>query len=157
MKTIQQWLDEYGESHRNPTNKTVHWVCVPSIFFSVVGLLWSIPVPELFLGFNYVPLNWAVIALALVFIYYMLLSVSLSIGMFLFGLFCLALCNYFSLNIQFPLWGLCLIVFGVAWAGQFWGHKIEGKKPSFFKDLQFLMIGPAWLMSFVYTRLGLKY
>lgn len=157
MKTIQNWLDEYGESHQNPTNKAVHWICVPSIFFSVVGLLWSVPVPEFFLNFNYFPLNWAVITLGMVFIYYMMLSVSLSIGMFLFGLFCLAVCNYLAVEVDFPLWGISLIVFSAAWVGQFWGHKVEGKKPSFFKDLQFLMIGPAWLMSFVYKRIGLNY
>ena len=157
MKTIQQWLDEYGESHKNPTNKMVHWICVPSIFFSVVGLIWSIPAPEIFMNFNFLPLNWAVIVLAIVFIYYTILSVALSLGMLLFGLFCLTVCHFLSTNVQFPLWGISLIVFSVAWIGQFWGHKIEGKKPSFLKDLQFLMIGPAWLMSFIYKRFGLKY
>lgn len=157
MKTIQQWLDEYGENHKNPTNKIVHWICVPSIFFSVVGMIWSIPTPEIFMNFNYFPLNWAVIILALVFIYYMILSPSLSFGMLMFGLFCLAVCNYIDTPDGFPLWGISLIIFSVAWVGQFWGHKVEGKKPSFFKDLQFLMIGPAWLMSFIYKRIGIKY
>ena len=156
MKTIQNWLDEYGESHQNPTNKKVHWICVPSIFFSVVGLLASIPTPEVFGSFSF-PLNWAVMALSLVFVYYMTLSFSLSVGMLLFGLFCLYVCHWISMHVPFPLWAICLIVFSVAWVGQFWGHKVEGKKPSFFKDLQFLMIGPAWLMSFIYKRIGLKY
>lgn len=157
MKTLQSWLEEYGESHQNETNKIVHCICVPSIFFSVVGLLWSIPVPEIFLNFKLFPLNWAVIMLGLVFIYYLVLSVTLSIGMFLFGICCLSLCNYLSVKTAFPLWGICLSVFSAAWVGQFWGHKVEGKKPSFFKDIQFLMIGPAWLISFVYKQLGIKY
>ena len=50
MKTINQWLVEYGESHQNPTNKTVHWVCVPLIFFSIIGLLYSIKLPFFSLG-----------------------------------------------------------------------------------------------------------
>ncbi len=119
--------------------------------------MWSIPVPEFFLHISFLPLNWAVITLGLVFIYYVILSVSLAMGMFLFGLFCLAVCQYISGQIEFPLWKISLIVFIVAWIGQFLGHKVEGKKPSFFKDLQFLMIGPAWLMSFIYKRIGLKY
>ena len=45
MKTIQQWLSEYGESHQDHTNKTIHWICVPAIFFSIVGLLFSIKLP----------------------------------------------------------------------------------------------------------------
>ena len=50
-----------------------------------------------------------------------------------------------------------LIIFVIAWIGQFIGHKIEGKKPSFFEDIQFLLIGPAWLLSFIYNKLGIKY
>ena len=54
------------------------------------------------------------------------------------------------------VWRLSLAIFIVAWIGQFIGHKIEGKKPSFFEDLQFLLIGPAWLLSFIYNKLGIK-
>ena len=43
MKSVYNWLDEYGESHQNPLNKKIHWVCVPAIMFSVMGLWWSIP------------------------------------------------------------------------------------------------------------------
>ncbi|GAA3996382.1 hypothetical protein GCM10022408_03730 [Hymenobacter fastidiosus] len=54
-----------------------------------------------------------------------------------------------------PLWGVCIIVFGLAWVGQLWGHKVEGQKPDFLKDLQFLLIGPLWRLPFVYRALGL--
>ena len=50
-----------------------------------------------------------------------------------------------------------ITVFILAWIGQFIGHKIEGKKPSFFEDIQFLLIGPAWLLSFIYKKLGIKF
>ena len=50
-----------------------------------------------------------------------------------------------------------LLTFIIAWVGQFIGHKIEGQKPSFFEDLQFLLIGPAWLISFIYKKIGIKY
>jgi uncharacterized membrane protein YGL010W len=56
-----------------------------------------------------------------------------------------------------PLWLVSAIVFVVAWIGQFYGHKVEGKKPSFLKDIQFLLIGPAWLLHFIYRRLGIPY
>ena len=156
MKTLQNWLDEYGESHQNPTNKAVHRKCVPAIFFSVVGLIWSIPFPFhwVVLGLH---LNWAFIALGLVFLYYLTLSLSLSIGLFLFGALCLEGNRYLDTLELMPLWGISLIIFSVAWIGQFWGHKIEGKKPSFFKDIQFLMIGPAWLMHFIYKKIGIPY
>ncbi len=154
MKSINEWLSEYGESHQNPTNKLVHWVCVPIIFFSIVGLLYGVK-----LGVNITPtlqLNLAMVLLVLTILYYLRLSPSLSVGMLLFSLLCLGLSEAIESS-GLVLWQVCLTLFVLAWIGQFWGHKVEGKKPSFFKDLQFLMIGPAWLMSFIYNRLGLRY
>ena len=154
MKRMQDWLDEYGESHRNETNKLIHWICVPAIFFSITGLLYCIKLP---VYLNSYRLNLAVIALVLVWIYYLRLSPMLSIGMLLFGAACLFICYLVERSGIMPLWLFCVIVFVLAWIGQFYGHKVEGKKPSFLKDLQFLMIGPAWLMSFVYRKMGVKY
>jgi uncharacterized membrane protein YGL010W len=101
--------------------------------------------------------NWATVVLSLVLIYYVTLSIPLSIGMALFGLLCLVAANLISRSQMGPLWVIALIIFALAWVGQFYGHKIEGKKPSFFKDIQFLLIGPAWLMHFIYKRLGIPY
>ncbi len=153
MKTIQNWLSEYGESHQNPTNKLVHWICVPAIFFSIVGLLYSLQL-GLALG-PALELNAAHVVLGLVFLYYLRLSPALSVGMLAFSLLCLFLAGRIEAA-GMVLWQVCLAVFVLAWIGQFWGHKVEGKKPSFFQDLQFLMIGPAWLMSFIYSRLGVR-
>ncbi len=153
MKPIQQWLDEYGESHKNETNKMIHWICVPAIFFSLVGLFYGIKLP-FFIG--YIQLNVAIILIALAVIYYAGLSRTIWIGMLLFGLFCLWICHMVEKSGILPLWLFCVIVFIVAWIGQFYGHKVEGKKPSFLKDLQFLLIGPAWLMSFIYKKLGIS-
>ncbi|MEP7233239.1 MAG: Mpo1-like protein [Ginsengibacter sp.] len=155
MRTVNQWLDEYGESHRNETNKLIHWFCVPSIFFSITGLLYSIKFP--FQLTENLRLNVAMIVLLLAVIYYFTLSVSLGFGMLLFGVFCLAICYLIETYLPLSLWLFCLIVFIAAWIGQFYGHKVEGKKPSFFKDLQFLLIGPMWLMSFIYKKVGVKY
>ncbi len=153
MKTLEQWLGEYGESHQNETNKTIHWICVPAIFFSVVGLLYGIKLPFEISGYH---INVAMVVMLLVIIYYASLSGTLWIGMLLFGAFCLLICHFIEIRFFVPLWLFCIIVFVIAWVGQFYGHKVEGKKPSFLKDLQFLMIGPAWLMSFIYRKLGIK-
>ena len=153
MKTIENWLSEYGESHQNPTNKLVHWICVPVIFFCVVGLLYSVK-----LGVPLGPgleLNQAMVILAATLLYYVRLSPTLAVGMTLFAGVCLVVCQMIE-TAGIPLWQVCLTLFVLAWIGQFWGHKVEGKKPSFFKDVQFLMIGPAWLMSFIYQRLGIR-
>jgi uncharacterized membrane protein YGL010W len=158
MRKIDQLLSEYGESHQNATNKAIHWICVPLIFFSVVGLIASIPsgVVQLVLGEGNPYANWATVALVFVTVYYFTLSISLSIGMAAFSLLCLFAARSIAAS-DFSLWQVCLVVFTLAWVGQFYGHKVEGKKPSFFKDLQFLLIGPAWLMHFIYKRLGIPY
>lgn len=153
MKTIHQWLDEYGESHQNETNELIHWICVPSIFFSITGLLYSIKLPW---EIGTMQLNVAHIVMLLVLCYYIALSKTLWIGLFLFAAICISLCYVIGSANFAPLWLICVIIFALAWIGQFYGHKVEGKKPSFFKDIQFLLIGPAWLMSFVYKKLGVS-
>jgi uncharacterized membrane protein YGL010W len=159
MRRIDELLVEYGESHQNSTNKAIHWICVPLIFFSVVGLIASIPsgLVQQFLGEGNPYANWATVTLVLVLIYYVSISIPLSIGMMLFGTLCLFVANIIAKVDIAPLWQVSLIIFAVAWIGQFYGHKVEGKKPSFFKDVQFLLIGPAWLMHFIYKRLGIPY
>ncbi len=159
MRKIDELFAEYGESHQNPTNKAIHWVCVPLIFFSIVGLMASIPASgvQAVLGEGNPYANWAAVALILVLIYYVTVSIPLSVGMMLFSALCLIVVNFIITNVPAPLWLVSLIIFFVAWVGQFYGHKVEGKKPSFFKDIQFLLIGPAWLMHFIYKRLGIPY
>ncbi|RFS21994.1 DUF962 domain-containing protein [Chitinophaga silvatica] len=150
MKSMNDWLEEYGSSHRNHTNKLIHWICVPAIFFSIVGFLYSVPIPFL----HNENITLAHIALLLLIIYYTRLSVSLAAGMLIIGMVCLWLWRWVA-GTGLVLWEVALVIFVLAWIGQFIGHKIEGAKPSFFKDLQFLLIGPAWLLSFIYRKAGI--
>jgi uncharacterized membrane protein YGL010W len=156
MRTIDHLLNQYGESHQNATNKLIHWVCVPAIMFSLLGLVMCIPFPvekSLFA-------NWTAVFLALALAYYLRLSVAMFAGFIIIGGLMLlgnwALYTALDFNTaSMAIWSPA--IFAVAWVGQFYGHKIEGKKPSFLKDVQFLLIGPAWLMHFIYKRVGLKY
>ena len=159
MRAIDKLLTEYGESHQNATNKLIHWICVPIIFWSIVALLWTVKLSVEIPGTTY-HLNLALVALVAVIFYYIKLSIRLTIGMLIFSFACIAITDRLEENLQtldFPLWGFALILFVIAWILQFVGHNIEGKKPSFLKDLQFLMIGPAWLMHFIYKKIGVKY
>ncbi|WP_224998148.1 DUF962 domain-containing protein [Cesiribacter sp. SM1] len=160
MRKIDALLSEYGESHRNSLNKTIHWICVPLIFFSIVCLLWSIPAGPLnnmFTGTAAAFANWATLLLLITLVYYLVLSPALFVGMLLFSVLCLmGAWQLEQANIA-PLWAIALVIFVVAWIGQFYGHKVEGKKPSFLKDVQFLLIGPAWLMHFIFRKLGIGY
>jgi uncharacterized membrane protein YGL010W len=155
-KTADQWFAEYGESHQNETNETIHWICVPVIFFCVLGLLWSIPVPA-FITHSMAGFRWSLLAIVLALMFYVRLSVPLALGLFLFIFGCQLGITGLALRAPWPVWQICLALFVLAWIGQFIGHRIEGKKPSFLKDVVFLLIGPAWLMSMVYKRLGLRY
>ena len=153
MKNIETWLNEYGESHQNPKNKGLHWICVPLIVISLIGMLWSIPVPAVFDDIS--PLmNWGVIFLFAALAYYFIMSIPLAIGMTVFTAAVIAIINWLD-AFSTPLWVIAIGIFVAAWIGQFIGHIFEGKKPSFFKDVQFLMIGPLWLLSAAYRKLGI--
>lgn len=155
MRTVQSWLDEYGVSHQNSVNKCIHWVCVPLIMLSALGMLWSVPSPAFFAGISPY-LNWATLLILASLLYYLLLSVRLAAGMLLVSaLMCLVL--ELLMRLPWPLLWTSIAIFVGAWIGQFIGHKIEGRKPSFFKDLQFLLIGPIWLLADAYRRLGFAY
>lgn len=129
MKTITEWLDEYSDSHQNPTNKTLHWICVPTILFSIIGIL------------AHFSALLTTLLLVLTLIFYARLDLVLSVAMAAL----LLVMSWLIIILPFGK-GFYIALFVLAWIGQFYGHKIEGKKPSFFKDLQFLMIGPLWCM-----------
>jgi len=155
MRPVQSWLDEYGESHRNPVNKSLHWICVPLILLSLVGLLWSIPVPQVFARLSPL-LNWGVLFMIAALLYYYALAWRLALGMTVVVLVIIATVGGVE-QLPAPLWLVSLGVFVIAWIGQFIGHKIEGRKPSFLKDIQFLLIGPLWLLAFLYRRAHIAY
>jgi len=151
MNKVDTLLAEYGESHQNRINKKIHWVCVPAIMFSLLGILWSIPFP-----IKISPLiNWATVLIISAVIYYFFLSLKLAIGMFVNSLIMILILQW--VNDFLVLWQLAITIFIVAWIGQFIGHHIEGKRPSFFRDIQFLLIGPVWLLADVYRKFNVKY
>lgn len=156
MRRIEQLLDEYGQSHQNDLNKRIHWICVPLIMFSLLGLLLSIPFPVEKGLFS----NWTVVVLALALLYYLSLSFSMFIGFVVAGGLML-LGNWWLYEwtgqSSSMMVAISFMIFILAWIGQFYGHKVEGKKPSFFKDVQFLLIGPAWLLHFLYRKWGISY
>ena len=152
MKKIDFWLDKYAESHQNSTNKLIHWFCVPIITFTLLGLLSFIKFS--FLRYN---INFSYILFLFALLFYVRLSLSLTIGMGIFAGGSILIINKIShIFTSNELITYYIIAFIVAWIGQFIGHKIEGKKPSFVEDIKFLLIGPAWLLSFVYKKLNIK-
>ena len=156
MKPAQRWLDEYGESHQHPLNQKIHWICVPLIMLSLVALLSLLPLKLAMLN-QYPILNHSGLLLVVIAsLYYFFLSIPLFAGMIPVSALMLFAVDFLAL-VPLPLWQTATAIFVLAWIGQFYGHKIEGKKPSFLKDVQFLLIGPLWLLSKLYRRYGITY
>ena len=156
MKPVSTWLSEYGESHQHPLNKRIHWICVPLIMLSLVALLSLLPLKLDLLNQYPILNNWGFGLVVLASIYYFFLSIPLFAGMIPVSALLLFATDLLS-SLPFPLWKTAFTIFVGAWIGQFYGHKIEGKKPSFLKDIQFLLIGPLWLLSKLYRRYGITY
>lgn len=153
-REIDRRLADYAEDHRHPLNIAIHRICVPLILWSVVALLWVAPVPPA-LGRAGL---WAALAMALATAFYLRLSRPLAFAMLAVfaaaGLVAEAL--YRTLGASRLMW-LALAIFAAAWVGQFVGHLIEGRKPSFLTDLAYLLIGPAWIVAKLMRRVGLSY
>jgi uncharacterized membrane protein YGL010W len=154
MRSIQDWFESYSKDHQNPTNRLIHWVCVPAILWSAIAALWTLPVPSS-LG---QPGFWCALLMVGVLTFYWRLSRPLGAAMIALFLV-LALVTHFACDALGPtrLLELAAAVFVLAWIGQFVGHKIEGARPSFFTDLAYLLIGPAWLVGKIMRRAGIAY
>ena len=141
MRNVDRLLQRYGEYHRNAINKLIHWICVPLIVWSLLGVLWAAS-----------PLV-AYLAIGAAMAFYLWLSVPLALGM----LAVVALMVYPLTLLGAQALVVSIVVFVAAWIGQFIGHVIEGRKPAFLEDVRSLLVGPVWLLRFVYKRLGIAY
>lgn len=154
-RTADEWFEAYGHSHQNGLNKTIHWVCVPMITLTLLALLWEIPTGPIATVAPW--FNWAWILVAIATVFYLRLSVVIAVGMLVATAVAISIILTWERFGPVPLWQIALVLFVLAWIAQFVGHKIEGEKPSFLEDIQFLLVGPAWLLHFVYRRLGIRY
>ncbi len=148
MRGLENYIEEYSESHQNPTNILIHKFCVPAIMFSLLGILKAIPVPASW------PLwfDWSTVVIIAALVYYSLFK-NMRVLLSIVALLVPMLLLLETLRPRFFV--LSVVIFVVAWIGQFIGHKIEGKKPSFFKDLFFLLIGPVWTMNSLARQTGI--
>jgi uncharacterized membrane protein YGL010W len=153
MREIERLINNYGESHQNKTNVWIHAIAVPSIFFVTIGLVWSIPVPEIMTHFG---INFAHVLAVPTLYYYFKLSGPIGAAMTL-----LTIVSFGGVKLlmflDISVWQFCLALFVVMWILQFVGHKVEGKKPSFFEDLRYLLVGPAWWWVHWLKRMNIQY
>lgn len=153
-RPIDRWFASYSGDHRNETNQKIHVVCVPAILWSVIALLWCIPSP----GTLFNQGLWAALAMFAAWMFYYRASRPLGFGMLAVFVLLSFLTRwlFYTVGIAGLLY-LAIGVFAIAWIGQFVGHKIEGRKPSFLTDVTYLLIGPAWVLAKLYRRLGWAY
>ncbi len=141
----------YDADHQHPRNRQLHVLCVPLILWSVAALLWTIPVPGTWLQ----PGSWAVLAMFLAWSFYWRHSRPLGAGMLV--VLVLIAASLWWLHGALGSGRLALFAAGVfvlAWIGQFYGHHLEGRRPSFLTDLVYLLIGPAWVLGKLYRHRG---
>lgn len=138
MKSLEAWLDEYSVTHQNPVNKKIHKICVPVISLSLLGMLFAIPLPLI----PFVPLNGAWLAVCYMLVFYR--TFGQSVLLIMLAVLAGAMGAIYLLNSLFSFY-FYLGLFILGWIGQAIGHHLEGKRPAFFQDLSFLLIGPLWI------------
>ncbi|KWT74658.1 MULTISPECIES: Mpo1-like protein [unclassified Variovorax] len=141
-RKVDRLLAHYGESHQNPTNETIHLIAIPAIMLSIVGLLYAL----------HPWVAYAFVAASAVY-YLTLRSASFFVAM---GI-CIGLALAAVHAMEDLVLPISATIFVVAWVFQFIGHKIEGKKPSFFEDVQYLWVGPLFVLSRLFLRLGVRW
>jgi hypothetical protein len=155
MKIADQWLNEYSRDYGQHTHKLIPWISIPAVVVSLVGLLWSLPVPETFREAS-PALNWGTVFLMAAVVYYFIISISLGIGSLPFVIVVVAAVAWAD-RLSVPLWLMSSIVFILAWGAQLAGQWRTGRPTSIFHNLQLLMIGPLWLLACLYRRLRIPY
>ncbi|NVO07892.1 MAG: DUF962 domain-containing protein [Rhodoferax sp.] len=143
VRRVDRLLAHYAASHRHPTNERIHCIAIPCIMLSLIGLLYAASPPA------------ALLFLAASLVYYWRLS-----AVFLLSMMVVTLCMLVivaALHAKGILLPTSLALFVVAWVFQFVGHRIEGKKPSFFEDVQYLWVGPLFVLSLLFNKVGLRW
>ena len=153
MREVDRLIRNYGESHTNKTNILIHAIAVPSIFLVTIGLLWSIPVPDFMQTMN---ITFAhVLAIPMLY-YYFKLSGPIGAAMTLLTIVSFGVVKLLIMY-DISVWLFSVVLFVIMWILQFIGHHIEGKKPSFFEDLRYLLVGPAWWWVHWLKRMNISY
>ncbi|HEY5622413.1 MAG TPA: Mpo1-like protein [Gammaproteobacteria bacterium] len=155
MKPADEWLNQYDRHHAGGANRVLHWISVPFIVTGIVGLLWALPIPATFSDATPV-LNWGTIFLMAAVVYYFILSISLGFGILPFVALIAAAVVWLD-RLSYPLWMSSMLLLAVAWMLLRISNRRGGTRPSLVGDLQYMMLGPLWLLAAVYRRFGIPY
>lgn len=155
MSETDRWLSDYGNSHRDISYPAIYWTAVLILVPGTAGMLWSLPVPQEFAGISPL-LNWGTAFLMASLIYYFIISLPLAIGMLPFML-AVAAFGVLLGQADVSVAGISSGLVVIAVAGIYFGHHASGGVKAVLRDIQLMMIGPIWLLSTLYRRLGIPY
>ena len=74
MRKLDRLIAHYEEFHQDEMNRLVHFICVPLIALSLIGLLWCIKIPTTLGDELSFTLNAGAIFIVLASVYYSFLS-----------------------------------------------------------------------------------
>lgn len=155
MDESDGWLKHYEDTHQDLTYPAVYWAAVNMVVLGTVGILWTLPIPDEF--FEISPLlNWGTAFLMASAVYYFIISVSLAIGMLPYLLGVAGVHAWLMQSDFSPIRvSIGLLLAGII--GLFMGHRNKSSLRPVLQDLQLMMIGPAWLLSALYRRIGIPF
>ena len=148
LSETDRWLKDYGASHAEVTYPAIYWTAVLAVVVGTVGLLGSLPIPEAFANISPV-LTWGTVFLMAAVVYYFIISISLAIGLLPF------IAGIAVLQFSVARSGMAAVLFAASVGGLYLGHYRAGGVRAVARDLQLMMIAPAWILSNLYRRLGI--
>ena len=147
---LARYADQYGGAH----GRRIHGIAGFAILWSLVALLWCIPVPGTLAQTGI----WAALAMFFAWSYCYRLSRPLGLGMlavfFVFGCLCRLL--EMRLGLTTLLW-TAMAVWVAGLIALLAGFRIEGRRPGRFTGPAGLLVGPLWVLASLYRRMGWSY
>ena len=155
MTDSDGWLERYARNHDNLTYPLIYWAAVPMVVLGTVGLLWLLPTPDEFHAISPL-LNWGSTFLMATTVYYFIISLPLAIGLlpFMLGV---AACQMWLGQSEFSPLRVSAGLLVAGTIGLWLGHRNKRGLAPVLRDLQMMMIGPAWLLSVLYRRIGIPF
>ncbi|MFC0516309.1 Mpo1-like protein [Mucilaginibacter angelicae] len=159
-RPVDRYFREYEEAHQEKVNQVIHYICIPTLAFSVFGLIWSIPFPHLaFLGVYNGYFNWASFVIAIAIYFYLKLSPIISY----FILFILLGFSYGIMELVSwqqaggpAMWLLCISVFIPSLSALLIGNIREPQYATKGLNIKSLIIAPAYLLNQLLNKLRIK-
>lgn len=154
-RSLDEWADKYGALRAGGPGRVNAWLGIPLIVGSLLGILWAAPVPAVLRDAS-PAINYATLFLMATFVYYCILSISLGFGGFLFLLLAV-IPSVLITNAALPLAQIASSVFLVTLVWQLVETKRATGRMLVIRNLQYLMLGPIWMLRAAFRKLGLPY